>query len=236
MMSTVAAMDRDLAETLASVARALAGERDLSAVINRTCQLAVATIDGCEHADLMVIAPGGAVTAPAATDWVGTRIVSMEAEFNEGPCVQAATTGEVVESADISTERRWPNLVPRVLKETPVLSTMGLPLIVHDRPIGALDLYGHRPGAFGDEQRAAAALFTAHAAVAFGAARERQQFEEALASRDLIGQAKGILMAQSKVTSDEAFSLLRRASQRMNKKLTAVAQQIVDATAPSPPE
>lgn len=100
-----------------------------------------------------------------------------------------------------------------------------------DRPIGALDLYADAPNSFHDKDRAAAALFAAHAAVAFAAARERIQFQEALASRDVIGQAKGILMTQSHITADEAFDMLRRASQRLNRKLVSIAQDIVDKNA-----
>ena len=102
---------------------------------------------------------------------------------------------------------------------------------VGDRPIGALDLYADAPHSFQDEDRAAAALFAAHAAVAFAAARQRVQFQKALASRDVIGQAKGILMSQSHISADEAFDMLRRASQRLNRKLVSVAQDIVDKNA-----
>lgn len=99
--------------------------------------------------------------------------------------------------------------------------------LIGERPIGALDLYADTPHSFEDEDRAAA-LFATHAAVAFHAARERVQLEQALSSRDVIGQAKGILMAQSHITADEAFDLLRRASQRLNRKLVSVAEDIVD--------
>ena len=92
-------------------------------------------------------------------------------------------------------------------------------------------LIADAPNSFHDEDRAAAALFAAHAAVAFAAARERIQFQEALASRDVIGQAKGILMTQSHITADEAFDMLRRASQRLNRKLVSIAQDIVDKNA-----
>ena len=112
--------------------------------------------------------------------------------------------------------------------ETPVRSGVGVPLVVGDRPIGALDLYANALISFYDEDRAAAVLFAAHAAVAFSAARERVHFQEALASRDVIGQAKGILMTQSHITADEAFDMLRRASQRLNRKLVSIAQDVVD--------
>ena len=64
-------------------------ENDLTGVILGTCRLAVETIDACEYADVMIVAPGGTLTVPAATDWVGIRIVSFEEEYGEGPCVAA---------------------------------------------------------------------------------------------------------------------------------------------------
>ena len=223
----------DLATTLAVVAQTLARENELTAVILRTCRLAVETIDACEHADVMIVAPGGTLTVPAATDWVGLRIVSFEEEYGEGPCVDAFRTGSTVHSPDFNSESRWPQFVRRCMVETPVRSGVGVPLVVGDRPIGALDLYANALNSFHDEDRAAAVLFAAHAAVAFSAARERVQFQEALASRDVIGQAKGILMTQSHITADEAFDMLRRASQRLNRKLVSIAQDIVDKnTAP----
>ncbi|MCU1346298.1 MAG: hypothetical protein JWL70_2564, partial [Acidimicrobiia bacterium] len=220
--------DTDLAGALAAVAQALAADDDLAAVIVGICRLAVQTIDGCEHADVMIVVRGGALSVPAATDWVGIRIVSFEEEYGGGACVDAVRTGALVDSADYHAEGRWPRLIQRCLAETPVRSGMALPLSIGDRAIGALALYADHPRAFDEHDRAVAALFAAHAAVAYKAARERVRFEVALASRDVIGQAKGILMAQSHITSDEAFDLLRRASQRLNQKLVAVAEGVVN--------
>jgi GAF domain-containing protein len=224
--------DADLAATLASVAAALAAEEDLSAIILKACRLAVETIDRCAHADVMFVEQGKTLTVPASTDWVGTRIVSIEHELDEGPCIDAFETGAIMEVPDLETDTRWPRFAKRCVAETPVRSGLGLPLVLGDKPIGALDLYADEPHAFTDEDRAVASLFATHAAIAFGAARARQHLERALAGRDIIGQAKGILMAQSSVSADEAFELLRRASQRMNVKLVRVAQDLVEKNAP----
>jgi GAF domain-containing protein len=228
-MAAMTAAQDNLSAALAAVAQTLAAEEDLTAVINRTCQLAVATIDRCAHADIMLMAAGDVVTAPGSTDWIGTRVVSIEAQFNEGPCIDATRTGVAVLAPDLNRERRWPRFVPRCLAETPVKSMIGLPLLVGGTPIGAIDIYADEPNSFSEEDCAVGALYAAHAAIAFTAARERQQLHEALMSRDLIGQAKGIIMAQSQVGSDEAFDLLRRASQRLNEKVTIVAQRVVES-------
>lgn len=223
--------DQALARALGAVATALANESDVTALISRTCQLAVETIDPCQHADVMVVGPKRTLLVPGTTDWVGTRVVSIEDETGEGPCIDAYETRAVIESPDLTAETRWPKFIPRCLRETPVRSGLGLPLLMGDTPIGSLDLYAQTSNVFTEEDVAAAALFASHAAVALVAARAREQFHEALESRDIIGQAKGILMAQSHINADAAFDLLRRASQRLNVKLAQVAQDIVDENA-----
>ncbi len=92
--------------------------------------------------------------------------------------------------------------------------------------MGALNLYSTKPGAFDDTDIALGSVFAAHAAVALSTALHDEQMEEALQSRDVIGQAKGILMAREGITADAAFDTLRRASQRLNVKLRDVADQV----------
>ncbi|MFL6207037.1 MAG: ANTAR domain-containing protein [Acidimicrobiales bacterium] len=220
--------DRDLAEALSTVAATLAQTGELAETTLLTCRLAKETLEWCDHVDVMVVPPRGGLTVPAATDWVGIRVVSIEAETGEGPCIDAHRTGTTITVEDHSKETRWPAFIPRCLDEAPVRSGLGVPLTIGDQVIGSLNLYSDQPRRFDEDDLGAAAMFATHAAVAFAAARERITFERALASRDVIGQAKGILMAQSGITADEAFDVLRRASQRMNRRLAEVAQDLVD--------
>jgi GAF domain-containing protein len=218
----------DLAAVLAAVADKLAAEPDLLGLLQRVCELAVETIDGCEHADVMVFVAGETLTVPAASDWVGARVVSIEAELDEGPCLEASRTAAVVPIDDLTADRRWPRFAARCLAETPVRSSVGFPLTAGERTFGAMDLYASQPRAFETQDVATGVLFAVHAAVAISAAKRREALKAALASRDVIGQAKGILMAQERVSSDAAFDMLRHASQTMNIKLRAVAERIVD--------
>jgi len=110
-----------------------------------------------------------------------------------------------------------------------VESILSFRLFAEEDTMGSLNLYSTKPAAFGDEARELGAVFAAHAAVALSGARKEEQLHEALQSRDVIGQAKGLLMARQNVTSDEAFDMLRKASQRLNVKLTAIATQVVSA-------
>ncbi len=92
--------------------------------------------------------------------------------------------------------------------------------------MGALNLYSKQRDAFDDEAVAVGSVFATHAAVALAGAQQDEQMQRALQGRDVIGQAKGILMAQQDVSADEAFDILRRASQRMNIKLRELAERV----------
>ena len=118
-----------------------------------------------------------------------------------------------------------------------MLSTMSLPLVAHDQGLGALNLYSRTAGAFSDDDEQLGLVLAEQASVAVANAevywRTKEltdELEQALQSRDVIGQAKGILMAREGFNADQAFDVLRRASQRSNLKLREVAEEIVQST------
>jgi AmiR/NasT family two-component response regulator len=100
---------------------------------------------------------------------------------------------------------------------------------------GALNLYARLPGAFGVVDRAKAVILASLADLALSVAhshedetRRSDNLNLALATREVIGQAQGILMERERITPDQAFDILRRASQHLNRKLRDVAQDLVD--------
>jgi hypothetical protein len=103
---------------------------------------------------------------------------------------------------------------------------LSLQLFVEGDNLGALNLYARTPNAFTDESEQVGLLFAAHAAIAYAGVRKEAQLAQALASRDIIGQAKGILMERYKVTAECAFLMLARASQITNTKLQNVAADL----------
>jgi AmiR/NasT family two-component response regulator len=124
----------------------------------------------------------------------------------------------------------------RLAQERGVLSTLSLPLVAGGSGVGAMNLYASVVKGFSDEDEAlgadlatAAAIVLANAGAYWDARRLSEQLTEAMESRAVIEQAKGMLMAQSPgITPDEAFDLLRRASQRENVKLRDIARRIVE--------
>ena len=225
----------DLAEIFASVARELQAEGpSVQATLDRMVDLAVETIDGCDHAGISLV-EGRKITTPAATDDIPVQVDAIQYEVDEGPCLDAIREHEVFQTDDLASERRWPKFSERAARETNVVSMLTYRLFVEENTLGGLNLYSASKAGFDADDRVVGSVFAAHAAVALSAAVKQQQMEEALQSRDVIGQAKGILMARQDVTAEEAFDMLRRASQRLNLKLREVAERVAANEKPPPP-
>jgi GAF domain-containing protein len=221
----------DLAETFAEVARALRAEGSVKATLDRIVELAVTTVEGCEHAGITLVEQG-TVRTPAASDDVPAVVDAVQYETGEGPCLDAIREHEVFQTDDLLNEPRWPNFSRRAAEASGVASMLAYRLFIEADTMGALNLYSKQKYAFDGEDRAVGSIFAAHAAVALSAARHQDQLEQAIETRDLIGQAKGILMARQDVTADQAFDMLRRGSQRLNIKLRELARQVAGGESP----
>ena len=130
---------------------------------------------------------------------------------------------------DLRHEQRWPNFARRAF-EAGAGGMLSIQLYVEGGDLGALNLYSLEPAVFDDESEQVGLLFASHAAVAFAGARKQDNFTSALAGRDLIGQAKGILMERYDLDGDEAFRVLVRVSQTSqtsHRKLRDVAAELV---------
>lgn len=221
------AQDTELAETFAEVARVLLENHDVDTTLTRICALAVTTVEGCEAAGIS-IAEGTRVTSRSTTDDLPCIVDLIQSETQQGPCVDAIKKHEVFITGSLSEEKRWPDFAKRAHEETGVESILSLRLFAREDTMGSLNLYSLQPDAFDDQDVAVGSVFAAHAAVALATALHDEQLENKSQSRDLIGMAKGIIIARQNVTEDEAFDILRRASQRMNVKLRELAGRIVN--------
>lgn len=185
---------------------------------------------------------GGDLLTVATSDMRASLIDLEQYTVGDGPCLEALRTGEVVEVTDQLTDTRWNGYAPRARAQG-VRSTLCLPLLVDGRSMGALNLYStDRANAFGDEIREQATAFAGRASVALTLtirhaeqASTSQQLEEALASRSVIDQAIGMLMAEQRCDAHTAFDLLRRHSQNHNRKLREVAEELIARVSGQPP-
>ena len=215
----------ELAETFAHVARVLVSEGSAQDTLDEIVQLAMQTIKGCDHAAISLVRHDG-ISTQAASDDVPRRVDEVQYEVGEGPCLEAIREHATYVTEDLSDEERWPNFSVRVAEETGIRSMLAYRLFVEADTLGALNLYSKTTAAFDDEAMAIGSVFAAHAAVALSSATQEENLQAALRTRDVIGQAKGILMERGHMTSDEAFALLSRASQRLNMKVRDVAEQV----------
>ncbi len=218
--------DVELAQTFAEVARALLDEHEVDSTLDRICELAVTTVDACQAAGISIV-EGKRISSRSTTNDVPRIVDGIQSETQQGPCVDAIKEHEVFLTGSLSQEQRWPDFAQRAYDETGVESILSVRLFASEDTFGALNLYSSERDAFDDEDIAVASVFAAHAAVALATARREEQLEGKADSRDITGMAKGIVMARQDVTEDEAFEILRRASQRMNVKLRDLADQIV---------
>lgn len=186
----------------------------------------VDTIPGAQHASLSSIRRRREVSTRAATDDVSRRLDEAQYESGQGPCLSALYEQKTVRLTDMRAELRWPEFTRRAVA-IGAGSMLAVQLFVEEEDLGALNLSNDAPDAFDDESEHVALLVASHAAVAMVGAQERERLRQAISSREVIGQATGVLIERFKATPEEAFLLLVRASQHTNRKLRDVADELV---------
>jgi GAF domain-containing protein len=218
-----------LARLFLDIARQLHGEHDREGTEKRITQAALSTVGGCEHAAISMLRRRSHPVTVAATDDVPVQVDAVQYEADQGPCLDAIRDEPVYRTGDLAAEDRWPDFAAAAVARTGVRSMLSFRLFVEDETIGALNLYSRHPGAFDDHALAVGAVLAGHAALAVDAARLRRRADDlghALESNREIGVAIGILMAQHRITRDEAFDLLVQSSQWLNRKLRDVAAEV----------
>lgn len=179
----------ELARILGAVARDLEAEQGEQATLAGIVRSAVDTVPGVGYGGISQVS-GRRVTAQEPTDALVRECDEAQTELAEGPCLDAIWQQHTVIVDDMTRETRWPRFAARAA-ELGAGSLISFQLYVHDDTLGALNLYGETGARFGDEARFIGEVFASHAAVALSGARSYRQMNEALASRDAIGQAKG---------------------------------------------
>jgi GAF domain-containing protein len=223
-----------LARLLADVATVLLAPGGRSAAVERIVSLAVGTIDSCDEAGLCTRGDLQGLASPTA---LMVQLDDLQTQLGEGPCNEALTGADSVYVPDLLDDDRWSQFSPEAAR-LGLRSALAYRLAVSGETLGALQLYAQLPGAFNAHERAQGLIFASYAALALAQARTQESgesrienLETALASRDVIGQAQGILMERERITADQAFQLLRRSSQNLNRKLRTIAQDLVDTGA-----
>jgi len=220
-----------LADELSDLAGLLQTDESLETMLGHVADIAVRAIPACDAAGVTLFEHDRVTTAAASGPLV-QRVDNHQYDTDEGPCLESLRTGEIRRSPSLADDTRWPKFRGPTLDEG-VVSCLSLPLVIGNHGTGGvLNLYSqNRP--FEDADEVIGRRFMPPASVAVANARAYakayaviDQLQEALQSRDVIGQAKGIIMEKTGKDADHAFADLVAMSQRLNVKLRLVAQRI----------
>ncbi|AZG46863.1 GAF and ANTAR domain-containing protein [Gordonia insulae] len=213
---------------MAEIVRELRAQSDdTEEILRAISKTAVDSVPGAEYASVTLVTAGQIETPVIVGDLAG-KSDNLQREFDEGPCVRSAIDDVTILIDDMRHEQRWPRYAAAAA-ELGIGSVACFCLYIEGRDFGALNLLSSTPHGFDVDAMGIGELFAAHCATAFSAVREKEQLRAALNSRDLIGQAKGMIMERYRIDADAAFRLLARLSQDSNIKLVDVAVQIIES-------
>ncbi|MDT0277364.1 GAF and ANTAR domain-containing protein [Blastococcus goldschmidtiae] len=222
---------RHLGDAMSRVARQLQEEHgDVEATLQAIAAAAVATVPHAQECSVSYVIGHAKVEPRASTGELPRHLDRLQQELEQGPCLDAIWEDAVVRVDDIGSDERWPTFGARAA-EHGIHSMLCFQLFVAGDQLGAMNLYARQPHAFDGESEEIGQMFASHAAVALAGAEHEEHLRAGLNSRDLIGQAKGILMERFRLTADQAFGVLSRVSQEKNRKLVDVARELTDSGA-----
>jgi GAF domain-containing protein len=222
------------ATEFARLTRELAGYPDLGSTLQAIVEAAL-LVEGAEHAAITIRNRQGRFQTVASTSEIPLQVDEIQYQTLQGPCVGVIDGPHVSSSDDLATDERWPVFGPLAATSTPIVSMLSYRLYLDDDDsLGGLNLYSSRLAAFASVDLTLVDALAAQCAAAMATAVEREQNEHlqrALESNRQIGIAIGILMNSRKITSEDAFGVLRVASQRLHRKLHDVALSVAETGA-----
>jgi len=234
-MSEERRIDDDLLlEVLSGFARTLTGRFEVSEVLYRLAENVVAILK-VAGAGVSVVDDRGRLRPVTTINELTAQLETVEEEGQEGPCVDSFQRGEVIRVPRLDERaHEWPEWSAEA-KRHGVKAVLGIPLRVEGVSIGAMNVYATEPREWGDgEVRAAqvltdiAAGYVANASDLEQSRRTTEQLREALESRIIIEQAKGMLASEYQISVDQAFAVLRTHSRRHGATLRVVADGVVN--------
>jgi GAF domain-containing protein len=209
----------------------IAAHSDVRGALDAITQVAAASVPRAQFASI-TRRHGDRYQTFGATDSAAVFCDNVQYEVGHGPCIDAVEKDHVFVSGDVATDRRWPVFGPTAAEQAGVHSVLSTRMVLDDEgAMAGLNIYSRDTDAFDEGSRTLALLLATHGAVAVSRAIAREKsanLEVALATSREIGIAMGVLMARHKCTRDQAFDLLRIASQRTHRKLRDLAAEVAD--------
>lgn len=232
-MDTPLPQEAVLAQTMVELADTLVDDFDvvelLTVLADRCVELFEVTTAG-----LMLVAPGGELAVVASSSEAMRVLEVLELQAEEGPCLDCFHTGEAILNSSLAASvERWPTFAPRAT-EAGFLTVHSLPMHLRSQVIGALNLFSDRDDELDGTDVLAAQAFADVATIAILQHRAiteaqllNQQLNQALTSRIVIEQAKGVLAERSGIEMNEAFDRLRSYARKNNRRLVEVADEVI---------
>ena len=224
---------RELGVLLAQMGAVVLSTETMGTTLKLVTTLATEAIAGAAGAGVTLVDDRGKHSMAASSSLVA-EADAVQYRLDAGPCLTSWRDRVKVRVDDVTTDTRWPDWSAQVV-EVGVRSLLTIPLVAADICVGSIKVYAAEPGAFDDRAEHLLELFAQQAAILLvntqtlaDARRSNLQLSEALENRDVIGRAKGILLAQGAADDAAAFAILIAASQHTNTKLHTVARNLVD--------
>jgi transcriptional regulator with GAF, ATPase, and Fis domain len=212
---------------IAELAVALVGGAAIEDVLTKVACASVALVPGADFAKISVI-DNGQLRSLAATSKLTALLDGAQRTAGQGPCLEAISAVKAVRCDDLRTDVRWPQF-SQPAATAGVRSVLSCPVGIPGTTAATLSLFGFAPKVFGIESDCIGAMLASHAAIALINEEQARQFKAALATRDVIGQAKGMIMSRFDVDAARAFAMLSAISQQTNTPVRDLAGKIVDS-------
>ncbi|MFN2594625.1 MAG: GAF and ANTAR domain-containing protein [Actinomycetota bacterium] len=225
----------EILDALQKLSSLLEGENAFERTLSTVVDLSVSTLSGCDSAGVTIRVNGKNTTA-ASSDGYTLELDKIQYDSDQGPCLETIDVGEPHYIDSITEDSRWPEFRERASAEG-LRSSASFPLRMNGS-VGALNVYSRTENAFDEPARRIGEIFARQASIALNNAHIYdaaqllgEQLNEAVKTRDLIGQAKGILMEREGISDAQAFDMLRMSSQNTNVKLRDIAKRVVEEKA-----
>lgn len=207
---------RDLQQTMPGD-----GRPTLDALVHSAAE----SVRGARYAGI-TIARRRNLDTPSATDRYPILLDRIQMREDEGPCWSAVREHHTIRIDDLAADGRWPRYRREALHQTPIRSALSFRLFAFRHSAGALNFYANHTRAFDDESLQVGLIVASLVALGWNILQQGKQFRTAMASRDIIGQAKGMLMERFGIDPVAAFELLKRLSQASNTPVVEVALRL----------
>ena len=219
--------DHSIARAVAESARAMNEPDTLDGALDAIVNAARASVPGFDGVSISVLRRDGSMETVAGSDQLPWMLDDIQYELQQGPCVDSLRGQPVVFAEHLRHRQEWPEYVPRAV-EHGVRAQLGLQLHVGGEVLGGLNLYSTTQEVIEPDAREVAEPFAIHATLALARAQKIDQLQAAIESRQVVGQAVGMLMERYQLSDERAFQFLVRASSTGGLKLRDIAQEMVD--------